>query len=63
MIARVLYLLVALMIFVYLCTAVACHISGINLFQKYKKQIALVLWIFVFLIVMFYVMSALIGLR
>lgn len=63
MIIRILFLLLSLLILVNLCILTSCYITGINIYQKYGKQLLISFGIFVFLVAAIYVALALIGLN
>ena len=63
MVVRVLMLLLALILFVNLCIITACSLTGVNLYQKYGRQMLYVFGAFVLLVAALYLAVALIGLR
>lgn len=62
MVIRILFLLLSLTILVNLCIITLCYITGINIYQKYGKQLLIAVGVFVFLVTALYVALALIGL-
>ncbi|MCM1003748.1 MAG: hypothetical protein NC408_05330 [Candidatus Gastranaerophilales bacterium] len=62
MIVRILFLLLSLIVLVNLCIMTACYISGVNLYQKYGKQILIIFGCFIFAVAAVYVALALVGL-
>jgi len=62
MVIRILFLLLSLMVLVNLCIITLCYITGINIYQKYGKQLLIAVGVFVFLVTALYVALALIGL-
>ena len=63
MVIRILFLLFSFLVLVNLCIITTCYITGINLYQKYGKQMLMVSGIFVFVVAAIYVVLALIGLN
>ena len=63
MIVRVLMLLLALIIVVNLCILTGCAVSGVNLYQKYGKQMLYTAGAFIFSVAALYIALALIGLK
>ena len=63
MIIRVLMLFFALIIVVNLCILTGCAVSGVNLYEKYGKQMLYVAGGFVFFVAALYIALALIGLK
>lgn len=63
MIVRILFLLLSLIVLVNLCIMTCCYITGINLYQKYGKQMLIAFGIFVFIVTALYIALALIGLN
>ena len=63
MIVRVLMLLLALIIVVNLCILTGCAVSGVNLYEKYGKQMLYVTGAFIFFVAALYIALALIGLK
>lgn len=63
MIVRILFLLFSFLVLVNLCIITTCYITGINLYQKYGKQMLIAFGIFVFLVTALYISLALIGLN
>lgn len=63
MIVRILFLLLSLIVLVNLCIMTSCYITGINLYQKYGKQMLIAFGIFVFIVTALYIALALIGLN
>ena len=62
MIIRVLFLLLSLLVFINLCIITVSYILGVNLYQKYGKQILISFGVFVLVVVALYLAIALIGL-
>ena len=63
MIFRILLLLFSLLILVNLCILTTCYITGINIYQKYGKQLLIAFGIFVFIVTAMYLALALLGLK
>lgn len=63
MVIRILFLLFSFLVLVNLCIITTCYITGINLYQKYGKQMLMASGIFVFVVAAIYVALALIGLN
>ena len=63
MIVRILFLLLSLIVLVNLCIMTSCYITGVNLYQKYGKQMLIAFGIFVFIVTALYIALALIGLN
>ena len=63
MIIRILLLLGSFLVLVNLCIITVSYIMGVNLYQKYGKQILISFGIFVLIIAAFYIAIALIGLK
>ncbi len=63
MILRVLMLLLATIIFVNLCIITAGAMMGVNLYEKYGKQMLYIFGAFVLLVLALYLALALIGLK
>ena len=63
MIIRILLLLLSLIVLVNLCIMTLCHITGVNIYKKYGKEMVISVCIFVFIVVAMYVALALIGLK
>lgn len=63
MVIRILFLLLSLMVLVNLCIITLCYITGINLYQKYGKQMLIILGCFIFAVAAVYVALALLGLK
>ena len=62
MIIRVLFLLFSLVLLVNLCLITLCYITGVNIYQKYGKQLLIAVGIFVLIVAALYIALALIGL-
>ena len=63
MVIRILMLLLALIILVNLCIMTACAVTGVNLYEKYGKQMLYIFGGFVFAVAAMYVALALFGLK
>ena len=63
MVIRILLMLVSFLVLVNLCIITVSYIIGVNLYQKYGKQMLIASGIFVFLVTGLYVALALIGLN
>lgn len=63
MIIRILLMLASFLVLVNLCIITISYIMGINLYQKYGKQILIAFGFFVLIVVAFYIAISLIGLN
>ena len=63
MIIRVLFLLISLFVLINLCIVTLSYIMGVNLYQKYGKQMLIVFGTFVLIVAAVYVALALFALK
>ncbi len=63
MVIRVLFLLLSFIILVNMCILTLCYLTGLNLYQKYGKQILISFGVFVFIVAALYVALALLALK
>ncbi|MBE7703971.1 MAG: hypothetical protein E7Z89_07975 [Cyanobacteria bacterium SIG28] len=63
MIIRVLFLLISLIVLINLCIVTLSYIMGVNLYQKYGKQMLVAFGIFVLIVAAVYVALALFALK